>query len=343
MGTLLEFKELIRNFYGKYDSYLVSIGKFIIALCAFIMINIKLGQMHLLNNPVIVVILALVCSFLPLNAIVLFGAALIIGHLYALSLEAFLVGTGILVVILLLYFGIAPKESLAIILTPIACGLNIPCAVPLMLGLVRTPFAGIGIAFGTIGYYTVAVLDDKAKGITATAKDATEAMVQKLTGLLDSILKNPEMIISVITMLAVIIMVYVIRRMAIKYSWSIAILVGAFIFLISTLMGTIAMGTGKNFLAVILGTAISAAIAFLVKLFLFEVDYKRTQKVQFEDDDYYYFVKAVPKTVVKQRKKEIRQEEPVRNSRNEGRSAAERPKRVRRGEPGRSDLDIKDY
>ena len=32
--------------------------------------------------------------------------------------------------------------------------------------------------------------------------------------------------------------------------------------------------------------------------FLFSVDYSRTERVQFEDDEYYYYVKAVPKVVV---------------------------------------------
>ena len=36
-------------------------------------------------------------------------------------------------------------------------------------------------------------------------------------------------------------------------------------------------------------------IAFIYKLFVFSVDYAKTERVQFEDDGYYYYVKAVPK------------------------------------------------
>ena len=33
----------------------------------------------------------------------------------------------------------------------------------------------------------------------------------------------------------------------------------------------------------------------LIQFFAFNVDYSRTELVQFEDDEYYYYVKAVPK------------------------------------------------
>lgn len=32
-----------------------------------------------------------------------------------------------------------------------------------------------------------------------------------------------------------------------------------------------------------------------LEVFFFSVDYSRTENVQFEDDEYYYYVKAVPK------------------------------------------------
>ena len=44
---------------------------------------------------------------------------------------------------------------------------------------------------------------------------------------------------------------------------------------------------------------IGAVIASLIhQLFVFSVDYSRTEYTQFEDDDYYYYVKAVPKIAI---------------------------------------------
>ena len=47
--------------------------------------------------------------------------------------------------------------------------------------------------------------------------------------------------------------------------------------------------------AVVLGTLAALLIALVVDFFVLSVDYSRTEYTQFEDDEYYYYVKAVPK------------------------------------------------
>ena len=46
---------------------------------------------------------------------------------------------------------------------------------------------------------------------------------------------------------------------------------------------------------VIVGSVISVVIAMIIQFLFFNLDYSRTERLQFEDDDYYYYVKAVPK------------------------------------------------
>ena len=44
--------------------------------------------------------------------------------------------------------------------------------------------------------------------------------------------------------------------------------------------------------------AVSFLISLVLTFFFFNLDYTRIESVQFEDDDYYYYVKAVPKVTV---------------------------------------------
>lgn len=308
MDGLIKLKELSKSIYGKYDTYVISLWKFMLALIGFIVINTQLGQMGKLNNIIIVLILALICSFLPANAIVLLGSGMIIAHLYAISLEALIVGGGVILVLLLLYFGTAPKEAFALIMTPIAFALHIPCLIPLLFGLVGTPMAAVGIAFGTIGYYSIQTIGNQKVEMAGLPKDAAEAMVHKITLLLDGILKNPAMVMTVIIMIAVILAVYFIRRMAIQHAWSVSIGAGAFMFMAVSVLGQLILGLKEGILALVVGTGVSVIIAFLVKFFLFRVDYTKTEKVQFEDDEYYYFVTAVPKLTTDDSKSNIQQE-----------------------------------
>ena len=50
----------------------------------------------------------------------------------------------------------------------------------------------------------------------------------------------------------------------------------------------------------LIGLLVSVMLAMIYNFFFFSVDYTRTEYVQFEDDDYYYYVKAVPKMSSKQ-------------------------------------------
>lgn len=56
----------------------------------------------------------------------------------------------------------------------------------------------------------------------------------------------------------------------------------------------------------ILGTLVSIVIAMAVEFFVFSVDYSRTEYAQFEDDEYYYYVKAVPKIVMTKQQKNVK-------------------------------------
>ena len=57
------------------------------------------------------------------------------------------------------------------------------------------------------------------------------------------------------------------------------------------------------------GTIVSVIVGEILEFFLFHVDYKRTERLQFEDDEYYYYVKAVPKITGVKKNGEYKQTE----------------------------------
>lgn len=67
MSSLLEIKEVVKRIYSKYDTYIAPVFKFLIAFIAFICIKNQLGFMPRINNVAILLIAALVCSFLPVG------------------------------------------------------------------------------------------------------------------------------------------------------------------------------------------------------------------------------------------------------------------------------------
>ena len=64
------------------------------------------------------------------------------------------------------------------------------------------------------------------------------------------------------------------------------------------LVGDLMYDTNLSIVSALLGAVVTLITCKIIEFFRFCLDYSRTEKVQFEDDEYYYYVKAVPKMTV---------------------------------------------
>lgn len=295
MRNLLEIKELIKRFYSKNEVFIVPVLKFLLALVALLNINKQLGYMTRINNIAIVLIAALMCSFLPTGCIILFSALFVLLHLYALAIEAAVVGFALFLVMFLLFFRFSPKDSLVVLITPLLFGLRIPYVVPVAMGLLGTPASAVSVGCGVVIYYLIHFVSLSAPSIRAL--DANEATA-RLRMVIDGIIDNKEMIVMVAAFAFTVILVYIIRRLSIDHSWTIAMIAGTIMNIVILLIGDLMYDTNVSVIGVIFGSLVSLGLCVVLQFFRFSVDYTRTEKVQFEDDEYYYYVKAVPKMTV---------------------------------------------
>ena len=295
MTTLLVAKQYIRSFINKYEVYLKPLMKLILAITSLMMINGKIGYMHRLDDISIVLIVALMCSFMPMNFIIFVAAVFTVLHMYALSLECAAVALVLFLVMFLLYFRFSPKDTLVVLLTPICFALKIPYAIPLTMGLIGTPASAISVGCGVVVSYLISYIADSA---TALSGMDTEDVATKFRFIVDGLLDNKEMLLTIFAFALTIVIVYLIKRMSVNYSWTIAMIAGAIADVMILLIGDLIFDTNVSIVGIIIGTVFSILIAKIVEFFAFHVDYSRVEKVQFEDDEYYYYVKAVPKITV---------------------------------------------
>ena len=321
MTSLLVAKQYLKKFYGKYEVYLVPLLKFLLAFIGLLLINGKLGYMESINSMAAVLVVALMCSFMPMNFIIVAAAAFVLLHIYALSLECTVVVLAAFMLMFLLYFRFSPKDTAVILLTPICFWLHIPYVIPIALGLLCTPASAVSAACGTIVYYLLAYVGQNA---TAMASMEAEEVTAKFRFLIDGMLNNREMVVTVAAFAVTIILVYLIRRLSIDHSWTIAIIAGALVNVMVLLVGDLMFDTNVSIGGVIIGTIVSALVACVIQFFMFNVDYSRTEKVQFEDDEYYYYVKAVPKVTVATPERTVKKINQQKRTRPSQRSAEER-------------------
>lgn len=295
MMGLLVFREKLRSFYSKYDAYLIPLMKFLLSLMVFYLLNSNVGYMDKLKNPVFPFILALVCSFLPYGVISFLAGLVLLAHISSVSLEMTLILAVLLFMVAVLYYGFQPGDSYLLLLTPVFCYLKIPYAIPLLVGLSGGLASVIPVGCGVFLYYMIQYVKQNAGVLT---NDASLDMIQKYVQVMKNMMSNNLMVLMVIACAAGILVVYLIRMLSVDYAWHIAIVSGALVQLAVIFIGDFAFDVSVPIIELLLGTLVSMCLAAVYNFMIFAVDYSRTEYLQFQDDDYYYYVKAVPKITV---------------------------------------------
>ena len=172
MTTLLEIKEKLIRFYGKNEIYLLPVIKFVFALFTFLMINNSIGYMKFISRTPVALILALVCSVIPVNGTIVLAALVSLLDFYALSLEVCLVGLLLFAVIYFIYFRFAPKSGFNAILTPICFKLHIPYIVPVGTGLLSEAYSVVSVACGTVLYFFIRGVGENANALGSAAEES---------------------------------------------------------------------------------------------------------------------------------------------------------------------------
>ena len=295
MTTLLELKEKLTRFYGKYDIYITPVIKFTVALTAFLLINHNIGYMEKISSTPIALILALICSILPVGGAVFIGSVLILLDMYALSVEVCIVALILFILMYILYFRFSPKNEYGVLLTPICFGLNIPFVMPVGMGLLRELYSMFSLVCGIVLYFFLNGV--KQNETTLGGVDEKDAATSKIVVALNQLLGNREMYLVLAIMVVTLVIVYIIRKMSIEHAWAVAIIFGILFEAVGMIAGDMVLGISGKTITILVGSIISCVIAFVIQFLFFNLDYSRTERLQFEDDEYYY-VKAVPKAIV---------------------------------------------
>ncbi|MDO4519420.1 MAG: hypothetical protein Q4B47_03875 [Eubacteriales bacterium] len=294
MTLILEFKNAVKRFYGTFEVVLLPIFKFILAFMYFRWINASMGFMSQLNSIFVVLILALISSVLPSVVMITIGYLMMIMHAYALGIDV----AGFFVVMMLIFWifflRFSKRQNIVLVFTPLSFYFNVPVLLPIGSGLFGNAIAAIPAACGVVNYYFVRFL--KAQAATLISEDMD--IVQRIKYLCDGLLQNWPMWISLIAFVVATLLVHMIRSCSFDYSWKIAILAGGIGYVLVILAGSVVFEVNVNMTTLVVYTLASVILGELLELFVFGGAYSRTERLQYEDDDYYYYVKAIPKATI---------------------------------------------
>lgn len=295
MMELLVFKEKLKSFYGKYSLYMIPIVKFIIGVTAFYLINSNIGFMAKLKNPFIPIIMGLTASFVPGGVTAFFAGCFMVAHVAQVSLEAAIIIGVFMLIVLMLYYGFRPGDGYLLLLTPMMFFLKIPYVVPLIVGLSGSLVSIVPVSCGVCIYYIMMYMKQNA-GVLAGS--SISELAERFMQVAKSVFGNELMWVMIAAFAAAVLAVFIIKNLSMDYAWPIAIIAGVITQLVVIFIGDFNYNLSVDIVSMVVGIVVSVILALIYQFFVFAVDYSRTEYLQYEDDEYYYYVKAVPKIAV---------------------------------------------
>mgnify|MGYP007102006288 CR=1 FL=1 len=297
MKHLYNLKNKLEDLYFRMPGIISYFTRLIPCLLGFLVLRANLGFNEILTNIFFVIFFAIVCAFLPLKLILLTMSAYIVVQVFSLSAGVGVLACMVFVLVYLLYFRFDEKTGFAMILIPLLCMIRLPLLVPLVLAVIAPIGSVISVMLGFIVYYLLHYLHTNAavfQGLT----DGTE--ITKMSVALSGFFSYRELWYTMACIAVAFFLVFFLKKINVNKSNQVAIAIGAGVYLIIILLSYLAVEsiTYQRLVWAVANSVISCILAILASDLILPLDYSRTELLEFEDEEYKYFIRAVPKVSV---------------------------------------------
>lgn len=291
LKTVLEWREKLYTYYISYEKYIKILIKFIMALTAFCVVANQLPYQDKLTKPWALLGISLIGTILPYSILTLLVTFMAVLQIYFLSP---ILSAMVAVIGFVLYLMIARYDHKTIIVAvflPIFIIWKIPFVIAIVLGLLFGPISMLTVACGVVMYYVLYAVKSVQIGQGNNVTDIL-TLVQSF---LDRVVKDRNMYVMLAALMVVVLVTWFIRTRKMSYAFELAISAGMVSGFLMLLLGNLIYDSEFSVLWVFIGSLLSGIIGYIVHFMHMVLDYGQTEEVQFEDDDYYYYVRAVPK------------------------------------------------
>ncbi len=324
MEQVLILREEAVKFFKRYEVAILFGLRFLAGVFVFSLIGgigYSLPQFDFFKGSLIfVMLMGLFTAVLPVNGVYLLIIANVGIQLSSYYEIAFVVVLALLL-ILLFYSRLAPKEGILIILTFFGFYFNVPYIVPILSGLYFGLTAIIPVSIGVFLWQFMPIV----KGLISAGSQTTEAFdlmeapktfFEIYSNVTASLTSNTDWIVISFIFAMVILVVYSVSRQSISYSRQVSIALGGLVNIACFVIAILFTNVDKSvdIFSLIIFTILSCAVMVVVTFFEVVLDYRRAERVMFEDDDNYYFVKVVPKVIMTQKRKPAKRIRPEVNT-----------------------------
>ncbi len=291
MAGLIAVRDSIRDFLRKYDEVITPVIRFIFALVIFSCVNSLFGYSEFLHRGVIVFLLSVISALVSTPVVVFLAGVVIAVHCFSVSIDVGVLALLLFLIMYCSYMRMFQNTGYVLALVPVLYMLKLPFAAPVLVAIFAGFSGAVPAAFGVVLYYFAQYVKEAQATLTA----GTEKDFQGYAYIVNNIVKDKNMLLAIIAFAIVILVTAFIYRLRFDYAWYVAIGVGSVFTILVFMVCGMFVGVNANAGSLVLGSLLGGVVSVIVQMCKSVVDYSRKEVVQFEDDDYYYYVKAIPK------------------------------------------------
>ncbi len=302
MAQLVYLKENIKYFYQKHAAYADPALKLLFSFIMLCLVQEMFQYNEAVDRSWIFLLVSVVQAFLPLSFCFYSAACLILLNLWQVSAEICIMFLLFFIICCLLFVRVDGRYAFIIILTPVLFYLKLEYFLPVILGM-TAGFGGIlPMAAGILIYYFGLYTRDASALLTTTENLEPGIGISRITSLL---VIDRKLMVILVTFCLVVFLSTILYRLFHEKAWMFSIIIGNISLAVLLLFGRLIFELDYTIWRVFLEIVLAMALATAVQFFRGIGDFSRIEKVSFEDDEYIYFVKAVPKIKAAQEERSV--------------------------------------
>ena len=300
MENLMMIRLKLIEIYKEYEDIFNCIFKFIGGVIVFMcMSSLSMGAMGNAKRMGIVFIGGLIAAVASANAFIAFSLVCAVVFCITVSVEGAIVLFIALLLLYLMYGRIFPEESVLFIAMLVCFKFKVPYMIPIIGGVYFGTRAIFPTACAMFIYPMIPVFIEFCKMYPASGFDAT-AIMDSAFGIYTYFIENIGPLIqgsafSAGVMVVVVLSAWGVSLLQIDYEKEIAILASSAVTVIGMFIAVVMGGSSFTVLGILISVMLSALILLALCVFEDVADYRKAERVRFQDKNYVYYVKAVPK------------------------------------------------
>lgn len=295
MEKLLIYRERFLKFIAARGRYIQSGMRFLAGFILFYTMGKLFDYTEFFSAPFFMVMMGVISIFIPISALSLIFYVVIFLQLAHVSLEVALFFVLAVMLYFLVYQRVFPKTRLYLMLAPVFFYFQLPACIPIFAGM----FVGItgipAILMGTFIYYLAIMV---SQAVNQLETGAAHGKVYSLIAA--RAIDNKELILYFGIFCLVVVLVTAIRKKGAAHGWNLSILAGGAAYVILLFVGGYFANNEVSIMSQIAMVVASIVIALIIQFLYNVIDYTREETFEFEDEEYYYYVRAIPKVSVEE-------------------------------------------